>query len=106
MCALERELGVQAGYAQKLQLQKEALDEQLGQVREAERHNHGSPKREVTPGLGENPDLLNNQVQTHTHLHTHIYICVSVHLYTFETLMCKRPNYRHEMCAILLLSMI
>ncbi|CAB1325279.1 unnamed protein product [Coregonus sp. 'balchen'] len=28
--ALERELGVQAGYAQKLQLQKEALDEQLG----------------------------------------------------------------------------
>uniref|UniRef100_A0A8C8G8C5 Janus kinase and microtubule-interacting protein C-terminal domain-containing protein n=1 Tax=Oncorhynchus tshawytscha TaxID=74940 RepID=A0A8C8G8C5_ONCTS len=44
--ALERELGLQAGYAQKLQLQKEALDEQLGQVREAERH-HGSPKREV-----------------------------------------------------------
>lgn len=62
VCALERELGLQAGYAQKLQLQKEALDEQLGQVREAERHNHGSPKREVVPGLGENPDLLNNQV--------------------------------------------
>uniref|UniRef100_A0A3Q4GKR6 Janus kinase and microtubule interacting protein 1 n=1 Tax=Neolamprologus brichardi TaxID=32507 RepID=A0A3Q4GKR6_NEOBR len=61
VCALERELGLQAGYAQKLQLQKEALDEQLGQVREAERHNHGSPKREVVPGLGENPDLLNNQ---------------------------------------------
>uniref|UniRef100_A0A672IDN7 Janus kinase and microtubule interacting protein 1 n=1 Tax=Salarias fasciatus TaxID=181472 RepID=A0A672IDN7_SALFA len=61
MCALERELGVQAGYAQKLQLQKEALDEQLGQVREAERHNHGSPKREIMPGLGENQDLVNNQ---------------------------------------------
>ncbi|XP_013862614.1 janus kinase and microtubule-interacting protein 1 isoform X2 [Austrofundulus limnaeus] len=61
VCALERELGVQAGYAQKLQLQKEALDEQLGQVREAERYNHGSPKREAVPGLGENPDLLNNQ---------------------------------------------
>ncbi|XP_070818689.1 janus kinase and microtubule-interacting protein 1 [Chaetodon trifascialis] len=61
VCALERELGLQAGYTQKLQLQKEALDEQLGQVREAERHNHGSPKREVVPGLGENPDLLNNQ---------------------------------------------
>ncbi|XP_043982292.1 janus kinase and microtubule-interacting protein 1 isoform X3 [Gambusia affinis] len=58
---LERELGLQAGYAQKLQLQKEALDEQLGQVREAEKYNHGSPKREVVPGLGENPDLLNNQ---------------------------------------------
>ncbi|KAM9377375.1 janus kinase and microtubule-interacting protein 1 [Pholidichthys leucotaenia] len=61
VCALERELGVQAGYAQKLQLQKEALDEQLGHVREAERHNHGSPKREVVPGLGDNPDLLNIQ---------------------------------------------
>uniref|UniRef100_A0A8C6KJ59 Janus kinase and microtubule interacting protein 1 n=1 Tax=Nothobranchius furzeri TaxID=105023 RepID=A0A8C6KJ59_NOTFU len=61
VCALERELGVQAGYAQKLQLQKEALDEQLGQVREAERYNHGSPKREAVPGLGENADLLNNQ---------------------------------------------
>ncbi|XP_047441075.1 janus kinase and microtubule-interacting protein 1 isoform X2 [Mugil cephalus] len=61
MCALEKELGAQAGYAQKLQLQKEALDEQLGQVREAERQNHGSPKREVVPGLGENADLLNNQ---------------------------------------------
>uniref|UniRef100_A0A3Q1GHY7 Janus kinase and microtubule interacting protein 1 n=1 Tax=Acanthochromis polyacanthus TaxID=80966 RepID=A0A3Q1GHY7_9TELE len=61
VCALERELGLQAGYTQKLQLQKEALDEQLGQVREAERHNHGSPKREVVPGLGDNPDLLNNQ---------------------------------------------
>uniref|UniRef100_A0A3Q1JPZ5 Janus kinase and microtubule-interacting protein C-terminal domain-containing protein n=1 Tax=Anabas testudineus TaxID=64144 RepID=A0A3Q1JPZ5_ANATE len=59
--ALERELGAQAGYAQKLQLQKEALDEQLGQVREAERYNHGSPKREVMPGLGDNTELLNNQ---------------------------------------------
>uniref|UniRef100_A0A669D8A3 Janus kinase and microtubule interacting protein 1 n=1 Tax=Oreochromis niloticus TaxID=8128 RepID=A0A669D8A3_ORENI len=63
VCALEKELGLQAGYAQKLQLQKEALDEQLGQVREAERHNHGSPKREVVPGLGENSDLLNNQLK-------------------------------------------
>ncbi|KAK9518615.1 hypothetical protein VZT92_023915 [Zoarces viviparus] len=61
MCALERELGLQAGYAQKLQLQKDALDEQLGHVREAERHNHGSPKRELVPGLGDNSDLLNNQ---------------------------------------------
>ncbi|XP_029627129.1 janus kinase and microtubule-interacting protein 1-like isoform X3 [Salmo trutta] len=58
--ALERELGVQAGYAQKLQLQKEALDEQLGHVREAERH-HGSPKREVVPALGDTSDYLNNQ---------------------------------------------
>ncbi|KAJ0050030.1 hypothetical protein NL108_011801 [Boleophthalmus pectinirostris] len=61
VCALERELGVQAGYAQKLQLQKEALDEQLGQVREAEKFNHGSPKREVVPGLGDNTELQYNQ---------------------------------------------
>ncbi|XP_058505524.1 janus kinase and microtubule-interacting protein 1 isoform X5 [Solea solea] len=61
VCALERELGARAGYAKKLQLQKEALDEQLGQVREAERHNHGSPKREVVPGLGDNNEQLNNQ---------------------------------------------
>lgn len=60
--ALEKELGLQAGYAQKLQLQKEALDEQLGQVREAERHNHGSPKREVVPGLGDNSEVLSTQV--------------------------------------------
>ncbi|XP_033830075.2 janus kinase and microtubule-interacting protein 1 [Periophthalmus magnuspinnatus] len=61
VCALERELGAQAGYAQKLQLQKEALDEQLGQVREAEKFNHGSPKREVVPGLGDNSELQYNQ---------------------------------------------
>lgn len=66
VCALEKELGLQAGYAQKLQLQKEALDEQLGQVREAEKHNHGSPKREVMPGLGDSPDLHSNQVHTLT----------------------------------------
>ncbi|XP_061786367.2 janus kinase and microtubule-interacting protein 1 isoform X2 [Nerophis lumbriciformis] len=61
VCALERELGMQAGYTQRLQLQKEALDEQLVHVREAERHNHGSPKREVVPRLGDSTDLLNNQ---------------------------------------------
>ncbi|XP_072295815.1 janus kinase and microtubule-interacting protein 1 [Eucyclogobius newberryi] len=61
VCALERDLGVQSGYAQKLQLQKEALDEQLGQVREAEKFNHGSPKREAVPGLGDNTESQNNQ---------------------------------------------
>ncbi|CAB1337034.1 unnamed protein product [Coregonus sp. 'balchen'] len=56
----ERDIRRVAGYAQKLQLQKEALDEQLGQVREAERH-HGSPKREVVPTLGDTQDYINNQ---------------------------------------------
>ncbi|XP_067103375.1 janus kinase and microtubule-interacting protein 1 [Osmerus mordax] len=60
VAALERELGAQAGYAQKLQLQNQALDEQLGHVREAEKH-HGSPKREVAPPLGDSPEHPNNQ---------------------------------------------
>ncbi|XP_058154102.1 janus kinase and microtubule-interacting protein 3 isoform X8 [Dasypus novemcinctus] len=47
---LERELGAQAGHAQRLQLQKEALDEQLSQAREADRHL-GSPRREL-PHVG------------------------------------------------------
>ncbi|XP_051049215.1 janus kinase and microtubule-interacting protein 3 isoform X11 [Phodopus roborovskii] len=48
---LERELGVQAGHAQRLQLQKEALDEQLSQAKEAERHP-GSPRRELPHASG------------------------------------------------------
>nr|XP_036867207.1 janus kinase and microtubule-interacting protein 3 isoform X3 [Manis javanica] len=48
---LERELGVQAGHAQRLQLQKEALDEQLSQVKEADRHP-GSPRRELPYASG------------------------------------------------------
>nr|XP_033805487.1 janus kinase and microtubule-interacting protein 1 isoform X2 [Geotrypetes seraphini] len=55
--ALEKELGVQAGYAQKLLLQKEALDEQLVQVKEAERH-HGSPKKELPAGVGDITELM------------------------------------------------
>lgn len=58
--AAEKELGVQAGYAQKLLLQKEALGEQLVQVKEAERH-HGSPKRELPPMLGDSPDFTLSQ---------------------------------------------
>ncbi|XP_078499605.1 janus kinase and microtubule-interacting protein 3 [Lissotriton helveticus] len=54
---LERELGVQAGHAQRLQLQKEALDEQLSQVKESERHL-SSPKRELpfASGAGDTSD--------------------------------------------------
>ncbi|KAM8782022.1 janus kinase and microtubule-interacting protein 3 [Rhynchonycteris naso] len=48
---LERELGVQAGHAQRLQLQKEALDEQLSQIKEADRHL-GSPRRELPYASG------------------------------------------------------
>ncbi|XP_064344635.1 janus kinase and microtubule-interacting protein 3 isoform X29 [Camelus dromedarius] len=48
---LERELGLQAGHAQRLQLQKEALDEQLSQGRETGRHP-GSPRRELPQASG------------------------------------------------------
>ncbi|XP_011372966.1 janus kinase and microtubule-interacting protein 1, partial [Pteropus vampyrus] len=60
--ALEKELGVQTGQTQKLLLQKEALDEQLVQVKEAERY-HGSPKRELPPGIGDTAELLGVQDQ-------------------------------------------
>ncbi|XP_014346169.2 janus kinase and microtubule-interacting protein 1 [Latimeria chalumnae] len=60
--ALEKELGVQAGYAQKLLLQKEALGEQLVQVKEAERY-HGSPKRELPAGVGDISELVGSQDQ-------------------------------------------
>ncbi|KAM9325407.1 janus kinase and microtubule-interacting protein 3 isoform 3-T3 [Gastrophryne carolinensis] len=54
---LEKELGVQAGHTQRLQLQKEALDEQLIQFKESDRHL-GSPKRELpyASGAGEASD--------------------------------------------------
>uniref|UniRef100_A0A8C9G2C9 Janus kinase and microtubule interacting protein 3 n=1 Tax=Pavo cristatus TaxID=9049 RepID=A0A8C9G2C9_PAVCR len=54
---LERELGVQAGHAQRLQLQKEALDEQLSQIKESDRHL-GSPKRELPYASGAGDLLL------------------------------------------------
>lgn len=60
--ALEKELGVQAGQTQKLLLQKEALDEQLVQVKEAERY-HSSPKRELPPGIGDMAELMGVQVR-------------------------------------------
>ncbi|KAG8135469.1 hypothetical protein E2320_008493, partial [Naja naja] len=54
---LEKELGIQAGHTQRLQLQKEALDEQLSQLREVDRHL-SSPKREVPhpSGAGDTSD--------------------------------------------------
>uniref|UniRef100_A0A452SAS7 Janus kinase and microtubule interacting protein 1 n=1 Tax=Ursus americanus TaxID=9643 RepID=A0A452SAS7_URSAM len=64
--ALEKELGVQTGQTQKLLLQKEALDEQLVQVKEAERY-HSSPKRELPPGIGDMAELMGVQVRG-THL--------------------------------------
>ncbi|XP_053258767.1 janus kinase and microtubule-interacting protein 1 isoform X8 [Podarcis raffonei] len=60
--ALEKDLGVQAGHTQKLLLQKEALDEQLVQVKEAERF-HSSPKKEIPPSVGDMMELVGNQEQ-------------------------------------------
>ncbi|XP_004715139.1 janus kinase and microtubule-interacting protein 1 [Echinops telfairi] len=60
--ALEKELGVQTGQAQKLLLQKEALGEQLVQVKEAERH-HSSPKKELPPGIEDTAELVGGQDQ-------------------------------------------
>uniref|UniRef100_A0A6J0V5T8 Janus kinase and microtubule-interacting protein 1 isoform X1 n=2 Tax=Pogona vitticeps TaxID=103695 RepID=A0A6J0V5T8_9SAUR len=60
--ALEKDLGAQAGHTRKLLLQKEALDEQLVQVKEAERY-HGSPKKELPVGAGEVTELTESLEQ-------------------------------------------
>ncbi|XP_078260496.1 janus kinase and microtubule-interacting protein 1-like isoform X2 [Rhinoraja longicauda] len=57
--AQEKDLGVQAGHTQKLILQKEALDEQLVQVKEAERFQ-SSPKREFPSAGGDSSELPPN----------------------------------------------
>lgn len=69
---LERELGVQAGHAQRLQLQKEALDEQLSQIKESDRHL-SSPKRELpyASGAGDASDHSGSPVSTFTWFHLH-----------------------------------
>ena len=69
---LERELGVQAGHAQRLQLQKEALDEQLSQIKESDRHL-SSPKRELPypSGAGDASDHSGSPVSTFTWFHLH-----------------------------------
>ncbi|NWH44657.1 JKIP1 protein, partial [Fregata magnificens] len=51
-----------AGHTQKLLLQKEALDEQLVQVKEAERY-HSSPKRELPAGVGDITELMGSPLK-------------------------------------------
>uniref|UniRef100_A0A3P9HBG0 Janus kinase and microtubule interacting protein 2 n=1 Tax=Oryzias latipes TaxID=8090 RepID=A0A3P9HBG0_ORYLA len=64
--ALEKELESTTGFLQKLQLQKDALDEQLFLAKEAE-CGLGSPKREIPGRAGDgaehhgSPDLRRNQ---------------------------------------------
>ncbi|CAN2388576.1 Janus kinase and [Pristimantis euphronides] len=60
--AMEKELGVQAGHTQKLLLQKEALDEQLVQAKEAERY-HSSPKKELPTGVTDISELMGHAVK-------------------------------------------
>uniref|UniRef100_A0A8D0EFP0 Janus kinase and microtubule interacting protein 1 n=1 Tax=Salvator merianae TaxID=96440 RepID=A0A8D0EFP0_SALMN len=60
--ALEKDLGIQAGHTQKLLLQKEALDEQLVHVKEAERY-HSSPKKELPLGVGDAAEFLGSPEQ-------------------------------------------
>ncbi|XP_060791806.1 janus kinase and microtubule-interacting protein 2 isoform X4 [Neoarius graeffei] len=64
--SLEKELETTTGFLQKLQLQKDALDEQLFLVKEAE-CNLGSPKREIPGRAGDgaehcgSPEMRRNQ---------------------------------------------
>uniref|UniRef100_A0A8D3CWV8 Janus kinase and microtubule interacting protein 2 n=1 Tax=Scophthalmus maximus TaxID=52904 RepID=A0A8D3CWV8_SCOMX len=61
--ALERELESTAGFLQKLQLQKDALDEQLFLVKEAE-CGLGSPKREIPGRAGDGAEHCGSPVRT------------------------------------------
>lgn len=78
--ALEKDLGVQAGHTQKLLLQKEALDEQLVQVKEAERY-HSSPKRELPAGVGDISELMGSPVRKWSFLWiSALENCLGVHI--------------------------
>lgn len=61
--SLEKELETQTGYVQKLQLQKEALDEQLFLVKEAE-CNMSSPKREIPGRAGDGSEHCSSPVSS------------------------------------------
>lgn len=63
--SLEKELETQTGYVQKLQLQKEALDEQLFLVKEAE-CNMSSPKREIPGRAGDGSEHCSSPVRVFT----------------------------------------
>lgn len=60
--ALEKELESTAGFLQKLQLQKDALDEQLFLVKEAE-CGLGSPKREILGRAGDGAEHCGSPVR-------------------------------------------
>lgn len=59
--ALEKELESTAGFLQRLQLQKDALDEQLFLVKEAE-CGLGSPKREIPGRAGDGAEHCGSPV--------------------------------------------
>lgn len=60
--ALEKELESTTGFLQKLQLQKDALDEQLFLVKEAE-CGLGSPKREIPGRAGDGAEHCGSPVR-------------------------------------------
>lgn len=66
--ALEKELESTAGFLQKLQLQKDALDEQLFLVKEAE-CGLGSPKREIPGRVGDGAEHCSSPVRREEDLH-------------------------------------
>lgn len=61
--SLEKELESTTGFLQKLQLQKDALDEQLFLVKEAE-CGLGSPKREIPGRAGDGAEHCGSPVRT------------------------------------------
>lgn len=60
--SLEKELESTTGFLQKLQVQKDALDEQLFLVKEAE-CSLGSPKREIPGRVGDGAEQCGSPVR-------------------------------------------
>lgn len=61
--SLEKEMESMTGFLQKLQLQKDALDDQLFLVKEAE-CGAGSPKREIPGRVGDGAEHCGSPVST------------------------------------------
>ena len=95
-CVLGKELGVQAGHTQRLQLQKEAVDEQLAQIRSREAgaggHLH-SPKRDAPypSGAGDTSESLVSNLSPSISPLTTAYCRLPLHLASHYCILQATP---------------
>lgn len=77
--ALEKELESTSGFLQKLQLQKDALDEQLFLVKENE-CGLGSPKREIPGRAGDGAEHCGSPVRREEEMKVSFPLCFRLQL--------------------------